>query len=94
MAKTGLHWRNIALCEQSVPLRTNYRPTMFQNCTARTTMLDMVIEKAPCACERHETICSDNCVMVNGNGNESSTAVELLWTDCLFVNNRLSNQSS
>ena len=56
--------------------------------------------KAVCTCERHETTSSDNCDMVNDrSGNESSTAVELLWTYCLslssvlIVNNRLSNQS-
>ena len=40
--------------------------------------------KAVYTCERHETTSPDNCDMVNdGSGNESSTAVELLWTDCL-----------
>ena len=40
--------------------------------------------KAVCTCERHETTSSDNCDMViDRSGNEPSTAVELLWTDCL-----------
>ena len=65
-----------------------YRASMFQNYATRsqTTMLDMVIEKPSmwklCACERHETTSSDNWYRTDCSGNQSS-AVELLWTDCL-----------
>ena len=39
--------------------------------------------KAVCTCERHETSSWDNCDMVNDrSGNDSSTAVELLCTNC------------
>ena len=38
--------------------------------------------KAVCTFERFETSSSDNCYMVNDrSGNESSTAVKLLWAD-------------
>ena len=40
--------------------------------------------KAARTCERHETTSSDNCdILSYRSGNESSTAGEMLWTDCL-----------
>ena len=68
-----------------LPLRTNlYLVPMFQNCAARATMLDMVIEKtinvkAVCTRERHETTSSDNCdiVMI-----VVGISHQLLWNCC------------
>ena len=48
LASYGKNWASLSggILRYVLPLRTNlYLVPMFQNCAARTTMLDMVIEK-------------------------------------------------